>query len=773
MSKKCVRGVNLLVAAAVAAALPSMVFAAEPAPTADSELDEVVVYGIVYRNRTTDTAPVLSYDLEYFQRFEPATVGDMLKRVTSAVFVSDVLEYDGVQLRGLDPGYTQVLINGKKVPGAGDDRSFWVDRIPADMVERVEILRSNSANRSGDAVAGALNIVLRDAYEFDGNYVRAGAMHYDDGKVQPTVGAVLSGEALGGRILAGVNVQDRYNPKIKRSDRFSDPVDLEFDSAEDQTDTRDGQDYSANASYVAELGETGRLSIDGFWVKTDRELVEVSTEYNAPVFADADEYSIVPGLGTVDQQNWGLGAEYRFELAGGTTEFDLDHARFQDDSVESEEEIAYEDGIWASHEGESEEVDAKDEETSFKIAHKRPAGPAQMEFGVDFRAKRRNSMLATFEFEGESEGDPVVYEPDNIITSTIKEDRFDPYLMFSGDAGKLSWEAGLRFERTDSYISYRPEPDADRVSASKDYSELLPSMHLKWNVGEDSRVNLSLARSVRRPSFNYLLPALLDGEYGDNDFIGNPGLDPEVANGIDLGFERRLGNRGVAGINVFYRDVKDLIELVNTGDPSEDAVDSWEDDIADYIDENEATREEAEAAIPFDPESFVFTASNVGDGKVWGVELDLSTPLTVLGMPDTGLFLNYSWLDSEVTDFLGKRRFNNQAKSVYNVGFIQSLPSLQASFGVSYRKQGSAFSRVLAEEVTTTYGADLEVFVEKTFGENLSLRLAGTNLLDAKKREFFDKFDNQADQEDRDYDEYEREYEYAGPRIQLVVRWAF
>jgi TonB-dependent receptor len=521
------------------------------------------------------------------------------------------------------------------------------------------------------------------------------------------------------------------------------------------------------------VGDSGRFSLDGFWVKTDRELVEVSTEYNAPVFGDADEYSIVPGLGTVDQQNWGLGAEYRFGLAGGTTEFDLDHARFKDDSIESEEEIAYEDGEWASHEGESQQIDADDAETSFKLSHKRPAGAAQMEFGVDIRLKKRDAALATFEFELEEEGDPVVYEPDNIVTSRIKEDRIDPYLMFSGHSGRLSWEAGLRYERTDSDISYRPEPDEDLQRASKDYSELLPSLHFKWDVGADSRINLSLARSVRRPGFNYLLPALLDGEYGDNDFIGNPDLDPEVANGLDLGFERRLGNRGVVGVNVFYRDVKDLIELVNTAEPSEDAVDSYDEEIEEYMDENGVTREVAEAAIPFDPESFVFTASNVGDGKVWGLELDLSTPLSALGMPNTGLFLNYSWLDSEIEDFLGKRRFNNQARSVYNIGFIQSLPAWKASFGASYRKQGSAFSRVLAEEVTTTYGADLELFVEKTFGENLSVRLAGTNLLDAKKREAFDKFDNQADQEDRDYDEFEREYEQAGPRIQLVVRWAF
>ena len=161
-------------AIAIATALLGTLLAARAdaqAPAADSaelrSLATVVVQEeIAYRNRTDATPPVLSYDLEFFQRFEPLTVGDMLKRVPGVAFVSDVLEFDGVRLRGLDPGYTQILINGKKVPGQGDDRSFFVDRIPAELVERLEIVRSASANRSGDAVAGALNIVLRDAYEF-------------------------------------------------------------------------------------------------------------------------------------------------------------------------------------------------------------------------------------------------------------------------------------------------------------------------------------------------------------------------------------------------------------------------------------------------------------------------------------------------------------------------------------------------------------------------------------------------------------------------------
>src|SRR5690606_16966388 len=134
-----------------ALAAPAPAPAPGPAAAAAGEpkqLDAVVVQGeIAYRNRAPDIEPTLVYDLEYFQRFEPNTVGDMLKRVPGVGFVgSDIMEYDGAQLRGLGGGYTQVLINGKKVPGAGDDRSFYVDRIPAEMVDHIEIKRSASAN---------------------------------------------------------------------------------------------------------------------------------------------------------------------------------------------------------------------------------------------------------------------------------------------------------------------------------------------------------------------------------------------------------------------------------------------------------------------------------------------------------------------------------------------------------------------------------------------------------------------------------------------------
>lgn len=801
-----------------ALALPTLSGVAQAQVTAEGttaaeqpkEVDEVVVYATRYRDRTEDTPPVLSYDLEYFQKFEPNTVGDMLKRVPGVGFVgSDIMEYDGAQLRGLGGGYTQVLINGKQVPGAGDDRSFWVDRIPAEMVERVEILRSNSANRSGDAVAGAINIILRDSYSFDGTYVRAGVNRWFDGETNPTFGAVTSADFAGGRILAGINVQDRYRGKLKRSDRYTDSTAGELVSFEDQEEVKDGRDYSANLSYVAAVGEGGNLRLDGFFVKTDRDVTEESFEEEL----DDDETvnSRVPGLNPVDQENWGLVAEYKFEMAGGTTEISLDHARFKDNSASTEEEYSYVsdaanfDGVWSidgaewdGAEAEAEAVDAKDAESGVKLAHKRPLGEAmQFEFGLDYRQKKRDITYTTLAWEAEEEGDPVVYEPDGIVNSVIKEKRLDPYLQFSATTGNLAWEAGLRYENTDSDIRY-VEDGAAAGTASSDFSRLLPSVHFKWNLTEVDRISLSLAGSVKRPNFNELIPALLDGEFGDNDYVGNPLLKPETASGLDLGYERRLGRQGVVGVNLFYRKVKNLIELTNTGIAGQDALASIGDDelgnedfaadfIDDYLDGNPgASRREAQAAADaalraevlaeggeFEPDSWLYTSENVGDGKLYGVELDLSSPLGVLGLPDTGVFLNYSWVKSEIEDFLGERRFNEQAKSVLNIGFIHDLPGLGASFGATYRKQGSAFSRVLAEEVRIEYGDELDVFVEKRFGKSFSVRLSANNLLDASKDEFFDKFDNLDDQLGRDYDEYELETEQAGPSYQLVVRWAF
>ncbi len=75
----------------------------------DRTLEEIVVTGrIGYRNRTETVAPELTYGQEFFQKFEPTSVGDSLKRVPGVSFGSDIGEYDAPALarpgRRIHPG---------------------------------------------------------------------------------------------------------------------------------------------------------------------------------------------------------------------------------------------------------------------------------------------------------------------------------------------------------------------------------------------------------------------------------------------------------------------------------------------------------------------------------------------------------------------------------------------------------------------------------------------------------------------------------------------
>ena len=731
-------------------------------------LNEVVVTGQPQmRNRTDDVVPTLSYDLEYFQRFEPLTVGDALKRVPSVTFLSDVLESDGVRMRGLDSAYTQILINGERVPGANLDRSFFVDRIPAELIERVEVVRSSSANRSGDAVAGAINIVLRDALSLDGGYLRLGALNWDDSKYGQwggTYGAVWGGEVGPGRLLVGANVQDRRNPKQKFSWRYDEP-NGELTDTEAQSDIRDGTDYSANLSYEMPLAG-GELKLDGLFVRTDRVQDENSIEYDEGDVDDIAKASRNPLDILTD--NWAVNGRYRRDMLGGQTTFKLGYAAIDDAQDELEEEIDIGDEVI---EGTKVRSRIQDNELQAALEHKIQLSGAELEFGLQYARKDRDTSILEAEAEVENEtvlraladSDYGDFEAVAGGLSTIEETRLDPYVMLSGENGAMKWEAGLRYETTDVTITDETVDAADRVQ-SKDYGVLLPSASVRWALSDADRITASVARTVRRPNFDFISPAMLEGEYGDNDFLGNPNLEPEKAWGLDVGYERRLGRRGVVGINFFYRDITDLIEITNTGAFSEQA----QDDYDDAIDDGATPEEAAEELV-----SYVLTASNVGDGQVWGAEFDLSTPLDFIGMENTGVFVNYSWLDSSVDDFMGKRRFNAQSDYVFNVGFTHDIRAWGAAFGATYRKQGDAKSRMVGEEVVTSYGGDLAVFVEKQIGERVVVRLTGSNLLDSSKDEVFDKFNTIEDQIGRDYDEYELETETAGPWFQLVARMAF
>ena len=113
----------------------------------------------------------------------------------------------GVALRGLAVNATLVLINGRRTAtyGLADDgqRTFVnLSDVPLDIVDRVEVLKDGgSAIYGSDAIAGVVNIILRDSFEGFSTHLSYGISEYGDGQT-PRV------SATGGR---GNIVSDGYN----------------------------------------------------------------------------------------------------------------------------------------------------------------------------------------------------------------------------------------------------------------------------------------------------------------------------------------------------------------------------------------------------------------------------------------------------------------------------------------------------------------------------------------------------------------------------------
>jgi outer membrane receptor for ferrienterochelin and colicins len=758
-------------------------------PSNPQSLSDIVVTGqITYRNRTETVAPELTYDQEFFQKFEPTSVGDSLKRVPGVAFGSDIGEYDSPALRGLGAGFTQILVNGRPIPGGGNDRTVFVDRIPAEIVDRIEVIRSPTADLDSQGVGGTINIILKDGTSLPpGVIVRAGTNFYPATNTFKGTGAVsLSGRNDEETVAYSITVdaQQRYNPKLTREEVFNDdvpgfddtttgvelfrPFDRDGSIAPERVeelDTRRSFDLSLNSDITFQLGDKGKLRFDAFFIRTRRKDTEQTLALERE---DEDENGVLDEPFEIDaiersdepfkQENFGVSGLYEGKLSDTVSiEAQMRYSQFKERSSTSVFEFDGDDieldsfttnNIAGLDGGELIEVDtirSKDSELSGDVSIKKDWGSASLKVGVAARSKRRNFSQITQEIDdGELED---VTEGSGAFT--YRERRLDGFAVgeFKLTPG-VKFQAGVRAEYTKSRQRLPVANDLGQTTASASEFQLNPSAHLQAGVGAGGQFRLSVARTVRRPSIDQIAP-YRDRDNPDDDDVtqGNPDLKFETSWGVDIGYEQRLPGRGVAGVNLFHRWVKDLIGLVNTGLPAD----------------------------PEEEDGALYTFANTGNGKVYGIEFDLSTPLSFIGMPDTGIFGNYTRLWSRRNDpTTGLRaKFNGQPKYVYNFGLTQELPKLAASFGFSYRKQGPAESVFFAEHEFQRYGGNLEAFVEKRFGKNFVLRLSGNNLLDARSLQYERNYDSLDDQRAGVIDEFEVEHEESSRQITLTARLVF
>ena len=577
--------------------------------------------------RQESTASKIVIGREEIEKQGDATLGDVLKRLPGVTVQGAPGRGGAIRMRGLGGGYTQILLDGERMPPG-----FSVDSLTPEQVERIEILRAPTAETGARAIAGTLNIVLREGQKATPDDLKITGSQ-EHGQTSSMVNWVhnLKTEPLAGTFT--LSAMDNHRDDQSLTEIDSDYRDDQIRKSE-TSGRRQGVHANARLQWKGEQGKT--LTLTPFLIYSEY-AAQGRTEarrLTSPGITDTaltDNHSRYAAARLNGQWGQRLSADDRLEVR-----FGVGQASYNQHITQTAVTTT---GLLSNA---LDEQRFTDRNTSLNAKWTRVLDNGhQWVSGLEHEGVRRVEEASA------GAGD----ESGNLKARTAR------WAAYTQDEFKINpnWSAytGVRYE---SILTEGQVGDDIKRNTSQVWTPLLHAMW-KPDPAKRDQVRMSLTRSYKTPTlYNMVAPLRYSRDYpfpGNNvptqpDRVGNPDLRPELATGIDLGFERYLDGGGVLSANVFSRNIRDLIRYQTT-----------------------TTCVSGGARCVSSPQ-------NVGDAVTQGVELEAKFRLTqawAAAWP-VDIRSNVSFFRSKVKDVPGP---DNR---------LDQQPSMTANFGGDYRLRG-------------------------------------------------------------------------------------
>jgi iron complex outermembrane receptor protein len=189
-------------------------------------LEEVIVTGSrIGRDDITSMSPISVFSEEDLLVSGHVTIEDFIQNLPSmtgapignTINNSSIAGTASVSLRGLGSNRTLVLLNGQRMPSAGENGYVDLNMIPAGIIERVEVLRDGASTIYGsDAIAGVVNIISKRDFEGAEFHFQYDVTDEDDGAIYKA-SALFGASSDRGNVVFGVDYNKRE--KIMQGDR--------------------------------------------------------------------------------------------------------------------------------------------------------------------------------------------------------------------------------------------------------------------------------------------------------------------------------------------------------------------------------------------------------------------------------------------------------------------------------------------------------------------------------------------------------------------------
>ena len=516
------------------------------------------------------------------------TVSDALNNVPSVTVDIE----GGISLRGNEN--VRVLINGKPSALAGFGDTNILAQLPAEAIERVEVITSPSARYDAEGTAGILNIILRQKETLGFN----GSLNLNLGNPD-LVGLATNLNYRTEKFNLFSNIGFRYFDAPRNS--FSDAtyfdrliegelVEPEYRRIrEDQYVTRLNRNYNGNIGMEYFLSE--KTSLTGSVFFRFGEDADLSTN-------DSDRFNettLVERTQRLERQNeknnsYQISLNYitRFDDSGHELTADFQYEK----DVEKQNTFINEDYLLTQGNDpepfQIEKVFSDEDQKEFLLQtdYVLPIGE-NARFEAGYRGNFENTITDyVLQQEDITTGDFFVNDTISNIFD-YKENINALYTQYGNKFGKFSFLLGLRLENTqlkgkiDSRLTDEELVEAFGFPIDTDFNNnylgLFPTVNFIYNLatkdGQEESITLGYNRRINRPRGWFINP-FPSRSSRTNVFQGNPNLNPAFASAFDLGYLRRWDKLTLT-TSIYYQYETDSFERVqeNTGQQTSDGID--------------------------------------------------------------------------------------------------------------------------------------------------------------------------------------------------------
>jgi len=427
----------------------------------------------------------------------------------------------------------KVYIDGKKSPLSGDDLSNYLKNIPADQIDRIEIITTPGAKYDAEGNAGIIDIRLKKNKNIGANgsisstitqgvltrYSFNASGNYRNEKMN----------IFGG---AGYSVNDNFHNIIFKSYQNG----IYLDEINNTQNNRNAYTYRVGSDFYLSKKHTLGFLLNGSIAKGE----EIS--YNEIAIADAQNITTIDSVLVAKNSGVSSGNQNTFNInygfAGAKNKLlniDLDYGTYDNQRSRQQPNLYYDS---------AKEVVLSKLENAFNTPINISIYTAKLDYEMPIKKGKlglggkvgRVSTKNVFE----------VYDVFNSIQSidssrsnkfNYDENVYAGYASYNRPLGeKWKMVSGVRVEQTiatGELITFDPSLQEDPIKLN--YLNIFPNAGLTWQVKPKSSLALNYGRRINRPNYNVLNP--FRNQLSELSIEkGNPNLKPEIVNNVELGY---------------------------------------------------------------------------------------------------------------------------------------------------------------------------------------------------------------------------------------------